>query len=253
MSEHAEFSAALINPAANCPPGLVSWNGSDPAQRFAVYRNNVLASLLGALADTYPVCQAMVGAAFFNAMASQYVRAVPPVSPVLVNYGESFADFVENFAPAASVPYLADLARLEWCYVQAFHAADAAAVPLTELAGLLGDERRLAQLCFTLQPSLSVLRSSFAVASLWAAHQTAEPAAVLHSINPQQPESAVLLRQDLAVHVVRLEEGAAHFIENLAQGRSFAEAVSNATPFNLAAALEVLLRAAAITDYRVQE
>jgi len=253
MSIHAAFAAALINPQAECPSGLASWNGSDPAQRFAVYRNNVLASLIGALVDTYPVCQAMVGEAFFRAMAAQYVHTEPPASPVLVNYGETFADFVASFAPASGLPYLADLVRLEWCYVQAFHAADATALPLTELACLLGDESRLARVSFSLHPSLQILRSPFAVVSLWAAHQTAEPAAVLQSIHPLQPESAVLLRQDLAVQVIRVEEGAAQFIENLALGASFAAAVRSTTSFNLAVALEVLLRAAAITDFRVQE
>jgi hypothetical protein len=91
------------------------------------------------------------------------------------------------------------------------------------------------------------------VVSLWAAHQLAAPEAALQSIDPYQPESAVLLRQELAVQVIRVEEGAAQFIRNLWHGAPFAEAVSNAMSFNLVAALQVLLRAGAITDYRVQE
>jgi hypothetical protein len=151
------------------------------------------------------------------------------------------------------LPYLSDLVRLEWCYVQAFHAADAEPAPLAELAGLLADENRLARVRFILHPSLQVLRSSYALVSLWGAHQGDDAEALLQSIDPLQPESALLLRQDQAVQVLRVEPGAAQFIEQLLQGASFAEAVGTDTPFNLAAALEILLRGGAIVRYQVQE
>ena len=80
---NATFAAALLDPAAPCPPGLVTWNGSDAAQRFGVYRNNVTVSLIEALADTFPVVQQLVGQAFFHAMAGEFVRRSPPVSPIL--------------------------------------------------------------------------------------------------------------------------------------------------------------------------
>lgn len=253
MTTQAAFAEALISQPASCPPGLVSWNGSDPAQRFAVYRNNVLASRVGALVDTFPVIQSMVGEVFFRAMAISYVLADPPASPVLVNYGDSFAQFIADFAPASSLPYLADLARLEWSYVQAFHAADADALPLPELAALLGDENRLPLVCFGLHPSLRVLQSPYAVHSLWAAHQSAEPEMLLQSINPHQPESAVLLRTGLAVEVIRVEQGAAEFFEHLLNGISFAEAATGAASFDLTGALGLLLRGGAITNFQMQE
>ncbi|HSO45483.1 MAG TPA: DNA-binding domain-containing protein, partial [Rhodoferax sp.] len=55
MSYQAAFAQALLNPHMPCPGGLTTCNGSDPATRFAVYRNNVTVSLIDALADTYPV------------------------------------------------------------------------------------------------------------------------------------------------------------------------------------------------------
>lgn len=53
MSHQQAIAAALLDPAQPCPPGLTTWNGSDPAHRFAVYRNNVIVSLVDALADTF--------------------------------------------------------------------------------------------------------------------------------------------------------------------------------------------------------
>ena len=91
----ADFSAALFDPARACPPGLFAWNGSDPAARLAVYRNNVIASLVDALADGFPVVQELVGAEFFRAMAAVFVRQTPPRTRVLAQYGDSeFPRFV---------------------------------------------------------------------------------------------------------------------------------------------------------------
>lgn len=248
-----DFAAALLPETFDCPSGLRTWNGSDPAQRFGVYRNNVMASLVDALADTYPVSQALVGETFFRAMASQFVRREPPKSPVLTWYGDSFAAFIQGFAPASSVPYLADIARLEMLYVQSYHAADEAPLTAAELAGLLTDASTLPHVCFTLHPSVGVLRSGYAVVSLWAAHQDETPANSLNSIDPSLAESAMLVRSALDVEIFRVEDGTAEFIENLMRGVTFAAAVSTASPFNLNAALELLIRCGAITHYRVME
>ena len=125
MSRQDVFSRALLSPEENCPQGLFSRNGADPAGRFAVYRNNVHSSLINALAAGYPVTLQLVGDEFFRAMAGVYVQGFPPTSPLINEYGSDLADFIQGFAPAASVPYLADVARLERLRVRAYHAADA--------------------------------------------------------------------------------------------------------------------------------
>ena len=100
------FAAALLDPDRPAPVGLSTWNGSDPAARFGVYRNNVAVSLIGALADTFPVTRELVGAPFFDAMARCFVAAEPPRSPVLAEYGNTFPDFVSTFPPAAGPEWL---------------------------------------------------------------------------------------------------------------------------------------------------
>lgn len=251
MTSHDEFAACLLQ--QTCPQGLHTWNGSDPAQRFAVYRNNVTISLIDALADTFPVTLAMVGDEFFRAMARLFVHAEPPRSALLVFYGERFPDFIQGFAPAAELPYLADLARLEIHYVKAYHAADAAPLALPELAGLLGDESALARVRFTLHPSLHLIRSRYAVVSLWAAHQGADPTSRLGVIDTHHGEAAIVMRQGLAVAVIPIEQGAAEFIDNLHNHYSFAAAANTATAFNLGDALELLLRCTAISHFTLQE
>ncbi|WP_310452158.1 DNA-binding domain-containing protein [Sulfuritalea sp.] len=245
MNIQSAFADALLAPEAVCPTGLLAWNGSDPGRRFAVYRNNVMVSLIDALADSYPVTQELVGEEFFAAMARLFVQAQPPRSPVLALYGEGFADFIEAFPPAVGLPYLADVARLEMRRVQAWHAADAEPLTEQELARLLADAS-LPLARFGLQPSLGVLRSRHAVVSLWAAHQADDVAAALAQIAVDQAEAALVLRVGLEVDITRIGEGAAAFVGGLQQGLAFGAAAGQALAvepeFDLAATLGMLIR-----------
>lgn len=238
----AAFAAALLDPAAPCPPGLAAWNGSDLAQRFAVYRNNVTVSLVEALADTFPVVRELVGDAFFRTLATTYVRRSPPRSPVLAWYGDDFPDFVAGFPPAAGVPYLADVARLEYARVLAFHAADAAPLPLAALATSLHDPERLPALCLRLHPALVVLASPFAIVSLWAAHQGL---AEIAEVDPWRPECALVARGGDSVEVTEIPAAAARFIAALQSGAALGEAVAQAAtadaPFDPTACLGLLI------------
>ncbi|MEK7711434.1 MAG: DNA-binding domain-containing protein, partial [Pseudomonadota bacterium] len=97
------------------------------AQHLQVYRNNVVESLTGALCAVYPVVEKLVGDGFFRYAVHEYLRAHRPRSGNLHDFGDAFASFLSGFAPAAELPYLPDVARLEWAWHQAFHAADAPA------------------------------------------------------------------------------------------------------------------------------
>lgn len=249
MSAHQAFADALLAADAVCPPGLTTWNGSAPEKRFAVYRNNVVVSLIDALADSFPVTQELVGEQFFRAMARQFVRAAPPRSPVLAWYGDGFAEFIEAF-PAAGLAYLADVARLELLRVQAWHAADADALTPEHIGRLLGDAAALPEVRFGLHPSVRLLRSPHAIVSLWAAHQSESAALALADVDPTQAETALVLRNGLEVEISPIAEGAAMFIILLQQGVAFGRAAEQAflgdARFDLAETLGLLIRAGAL-------
>lgn len=224
-SEQGAFAAALLDPEADCPPGLRAWNGSDPARRFAVYRNNVVSALIGALADTFPVVQQSVGEAFFRAMAAVFVRQQPPRSPVLARHGEAFAGFVADFPPAASLPWLADLARLEYARLAAQHAADRDPIGRDAFAAALADPDALAGARIDWHPSLRTLASPWAVVSWWAAHQQDED---VPSLDIDHPEAAVVLRDGLQPLVLPVPAAALAFIDRTAAGAPLAEAAADA-------------------------
>ena len=248
MSTQQAFARALLASEAACPEGLFSSNGADPASRFAVYRNNVHSSLINGLAAAYPVVRQLVGDGFFHAMAGLYVQDQPPSHPLISEYGSTFADFIQRFEPATSVPYLADVARLERLRVCAYHAADCQPLERHSVLQQLQDPTHLGQLRIQLHPSLATLSASYAIVAVWAAHQTDGPIATL---NPWYAQSALVLRQGLAVKVFAIDSASVAFINGLNQGAGLQSAVTRAletsAAFDLQQCLTLLISHDAIT------
>lgn len=248
MSPQRCFAEALLDPEQACPPGLITWNASDPARRFAVYRNNVIVSLVDALADTFAVTQDLVGEAFFRAMARVFAYANPPTSRLLVFYGETFPDFIERFPPAASLPYLADVARLEFLRLRAYHAADVAPVRREDIVAVLADQEKLPDLGLALHPSLAVLDSAAAVVALWAAHQGIGDLATLV---PDVPETALIVRGGLDVEVMSIPRASGVFIAAVKRGATLGDAMAAAQSvdpdFDATLPLALLIQKSAIT------
>lgn len=247
---HAEWSQVLLDPDIPVPTGIVTWNGSDAKHRIAVYRNNVVVSLVDALADTFPVTQGLLGEEFFRTIAREFARVNPPRSPVLAFYGRQFPAFITEFPPASNLPYLADVARLDLAYVDAFFSAEAAPVDLAVLASKLQERHKLPDLALILHPSLRVLSSSFAIFSLWAAHQNDFD---ISSVDAHMPESVWVLRNQQRVKVLRMSEGDCRFISALHGNYHLgaaAEMASDADPeFDLTRSLTVLLREQAVIAF----
>lgn len=219
----AEFAAALLDPDAGVPPSIAGPGGRPAPRRFAVYRNNVIAGLMNALGSSYPAIRRIVGEEFFRAMARRYVLAEPPRSPVLMDYGASFADFIAVFGPASSLPYLPDVARIERAWREAYHAADAA--PLAAEAMALIPTEKLGEATFGLHPSLRVIRSSYPALRIWRMNATDEPVA---PVDLSIPEDTMIVRPEADVDVRLMPPGGAVFVLALAAGEPLAAAADAA-------------------------
>ena len=215
-----------------------------------IYRNNYRGNLQDALAAAYPVVEQIVGAEFFSMLARNFIEHHPSRSGNLHNYGAELAPFLATFPPAQSLPYLADVARLEHARSRACHAADAPVLTAEAAAPALASGPRSGELRLVCHPSCCLFGSSHAVVSLWAAHQVAgEPS--LAAIDLWQPEAALVLRPGLDVHVLPLTPGVAAFVAALLQQARLAQAAALATAadpgFDLAAALCLLMAQGALT------
>jgi hypothetical protein len=241
------FASALLDPALPCPSRLRAWNGSELVRRFSVHRNNVVGSLVDAVADTFPVVQALVGTEFFRAMAAVFVRTHLPRSPLMHQYGGEFPAFIEGFAPARALPYLADVARLEFARVQACHAADAQPLTAQRAGELLAAGVDLAALRPVLHPAMRWLRSQHPVVSLWAAHQGE---GALEDVALGHAENALVVRPAFDVLVVPCDAGTVAFVERAYAGGDLADctAAGAACPgFFLSATLGLLIAQGALS------
>lgn len=163
-----DFSRFVCQETQQLPLDIKA-NGLSAAQRLSIYRNNTRLGLTEALRDTYPVVNRLVGDAFFNRLAADYIKCYPLQAASLLTYGGHFAELIARFEAAQDLPYLADIARLEWLWHEAYHAGDAQPLPLSALARI--NPAQYAQLAFRLHPSARFIASEFPIERIWASNQ----------------------------------------------------------------------------------
>ena len=173
------FASAVVS---RHPHALHSVLAGDPVQsaaRTAIYINNHHIGLREALIAVYPVTRRLVGDDCFDLLARKYVCAYAKPSGNVLDFGAHLADEIERTEAFAALPYLADVARLEWLRHQVWHAADAnpaTALTLAALAAL--DDHALAALRLQLVPAARLFQSRYPVLQIWHANQALQPPAV---------------------------------------------------------------------------
>ncbi len=241
------FATALLDPQVPAPEFLRVRDGATLDARFDVYRNNVHASLIDALQAAFPVTLRLVGEDFFRAMAREFLRRNLPQGAALHDYGIGLPAFTRDYAPAASLPYLGDVAALEHAWWRAYGAADAPTLSMDGLAAIDGEQ--LLALRARLQPAVQLLSSAHPVHAIWDAHQ--------HEGEPTAPaswegECALITRPDTSVEV-RLITPAAHaFLTALAADATLEGAAVSALAidplFDLGTTLLLAIEAGAIQE-----
>jgi Putative DNA-binding domain len=207
---------------------------------------DVTVSLINALAAVYPAVQRITGAEFFRAMARFHIRAMPPTSPLLFEYGRDFPAFIETCEHARGLPWLGDVARIERAWLDAYHAADAEPLSCEALEGF--PPERLAEAVFTAHPATRIVRSAFSAVTIFAANRSV---AAVDQIEAGTPEDALITRPDADVVVRHLPAGGAVFLQNLMSGQSLSEAAASTLQgppsFDIAANIAGMIQAGAFT------
>lgn len=234
------FAAALLDPEAAPPPGIVAPVGADLAGRFAVHRNNVLSGLVEALGQRFPAVAAIVGDPFFAAAATEYSRTRPPLHPVLAEFGDRFPEFLADFPPAAGLPYLGDVARIEAARTRLFHGADPPPPQPAPAASA-------AAMRVVPAADVAIVRSRYPVVTIWEMNAgLLPPAAIAHWV----PERAMLLRREDRVPVLRIGPAEAALVAVSRRWRplaaAFAAALSADPGCDPVAALTFLIEAGAV-------
>jgi len=218
-----DFAAALFDPDRKVPDGISGYEPSACEARFNIYRNNVTVSLLDALAARFSATQRIVGEDFFKSMARVFIAGHPPASPLMMFYGDEFPDFISSFAPAAEIPYLADVARLEAAQTRAYHAEDRDPLDPLLLQTISADD--LGSVRFKLHPSLEIISSPHPIVTIWGMNAGVVP---LDEITEWPAQDALIVRPYLDVDTRLLPPGGATFLRSLRQGKPLAHAADEA-------------------------
>ena len=236
----AAFRAGTIGRDGEAVAAL-SAGGMQNGHRFGIYRNNIYRSLAGVLEAAFPTVRNLVGDENFAVLARRFIAAHPPQRPQLFAYGGDFAAFLAGFAPAVEeLPFLPDLARVEWAVNEAYFEADAETLNAGHLAGLAPE--RYAGLRLGLHPTVRLIESDWPVWDLWGAEVLPSPWPDPRPPGKREGGQRVLVRRpESKVDVVMATHGDFAFLGALATGDTLGEAAAVGTTadpeFDLSACL----------------
>jgi hypothetical protein len=219
------------------------------ADRLDIYRNTFMIGVTKALRLTYPAVHRLVGADFFDGAAAQFIAQHSPRTAYLDDYGGAYPDFLRSFPPAASLPYLADVARLEWAVGRAIHAAGAAPLDLARLAALSDEER--ARVAFVPHPAVGLLFLDYPADAIWRGVLDGDDGALAAVDLDAGPVHLLVERRDTGVEVSRLDEAAWCFAAALSDGWSVDEALAGAAGICAEQLLAEHLAAGRFIDFRL--
>lgn len=220
----AAFAAHIVGHGRADVVAAVAGDTIPAVARLDVYRHHVFASFGTALVATFPTVEALVGADFFRGLARAFVGHALPLQPVLAEYGAEFPAFIARHEAARDLPYLADVARLDWALNLAFHAPAGGRLQAADLSAVAAE--RLPSLSIALPPGAVLIRSRYPLARIW---ETSQPGAASETVdlNSGGADLLVLRRRDDAAFVI-LSAGEAAFMAVLAAGLSLEQAAEQA-------------------------
>ena len=208
-------------------------------RRLQIYRNNLFETRIAAIGAVYPVVARLVGTDFIRCAAKAYSQLVHMRCGDLHEFGDRLPEFLRDYVPAAGLPYLADVARLEWAYHRAYHGAQLPALdPIRIRQVPVGAQGSLR---LQLQPSADLIRSPYPILRIWQANQPGALDAESRIFLDEGGVNLLVVQQDLEIEFRLLDEGESRWLWALALGdrleQATREALDSDPTFDLAAAL----------------
>jgi hypothetical protein len=252
LALQTDFAAALRDADRIAVAGR--WLAGDAGhgyRRVAIYRANMVAAADKALSAAYPVIRQVVGDEFFHGLAREYQRDTPSASGDLNEFGADFGGFLARFEHTQSLPYLPDLARVEWAAHRAYGAADAPDWDAATLGAVEPD--RQAGIRFQWSPGLAVVASGYPIVRIWNIHQPGY--AGDFSVDWERADTALVARDGFTVTVTECSAGDAEFLGASLAGACLGDAAAAALQrhpdFDLGALLARTLAARLIRGFTV--
>lgn len=200
MNNQFATALGLLKPTSDDESLDLSWidapSHSQAQTRLAVYQNNVAHSLVQALLETFPICVQLLGEDYFKALAREYIRHHPPTSPVLSNLGEHFSLFISQFPPLKTLPYLSEVAQLEYTLLSLTLSQEHPTLEKADLVEILSSHENALEGQWIIADSVSLWCTDYAAGSLYFAHQP-DTTIDLSQLNWKQSEYLLFAKQGL--------------------------------------------------------
>jgi len=202
--------------------GLNAWlDVPDPeraAERLRVYVGGYPVRIHDSLGESYPALAHWVGEPAFHALAHRYAASVPLTSYNLNDAGAQMPAFLRHDVLTGDLPFLPDLAELEWRIARAFHATEG---PPLDPRALPWTVEQWATAVLRFQPSVAVLSSAWPLLDLWTARDTPRDAIdiELHG----HPHHIIIRRTGFSVRCESVAADEALALQLLLDGRCLGE------------------------------
>jgi hypothetical protein len=238
------FKNSLLDDKADCLDGYFQNN------RLKVYRNNIRICLTESLKKIYPTIQKLVGEECFSGLAHKYIAEHPSTTSSLHLFGGYFSDFLSTFPPAQTLPYLPEVAHLEWAIHQVFYEKDSSAFDLSKLGEI--SEEKYGYLKFQLHPACRLIEFQYPIVDVWKLCQSDDNKAETVSLD-SGGEKILVVRRQLEVVVEKLSDGEFALLSSFSRGINFEEACEFALQtnpdFNVEDCLQEHLLSGTITNF----
>lgn len=232
------FAADIWGEGLNRLDGVIL-DGRFPAERlFQVYRNNFWIATEDALSGIYHVVKQLVGNQFFSVLVDHFLRTYPPRYGNMLQLGRDLPVFLSDFKLTEGLPYLSDIARLEWAYHQVFHAQDSTPFDIQTLTSI--PTSKIPQLHFELSSSSRLIYSPFPIFEIWRVNQPGYEGDQAIDLD-SGGDSVLVTRPGIVVELQKLAQADARFLQSLATGSNLDKAtkatLKRAQDFDLEQAL----------------
>ncbi len=197
-----------------------------PSRGLAAYRANAHASAERALQAAYPVVMQLIGEENFAYLARDFWHQHPPQRGDWAQWGDQLPQCVAKKEQLSDVPYLADVARIEW----ALHTCAGAADRQQDVGSFaLLTQHAPEELFVTVAAAAQILSSAYPAATIVLAHQgqaTMDEAAQQQHAGVGQ--TALVWRQHFAPRLRVVQPAELGFTSAVCAGHSLAQALDAA-------------------------
>ncbi len=211
----------MIHPVDTALPGSIAVDFNPQRaipglERLSVYAEGYEIRFREGLSETYEAVHRVIGEARFAELAKAYAAQYPSRNPNLSFVGEHLPQFIGTLPLAKELPFIADLAKLEWLVSEAFHAFEKPAVGAHELSKI--SPEKLTQAVFIFQPSVAVVSSDWPVLDIWNLRK--KPKEEINLEINGRAQRVMVYRRGFKVECRLLTEWQLEMLEGLLQGLS---------------------------------